>query len=39
MWREMIKLRSAHNRGEQKNEIETEQGKFHAREQAAQFMD
>ena len=39
MRREMIKLRAAQSRGEQKNELETEQGKFHARKQAAQFID
>ena len=38
MWREMIKLRAAQNRGEQENEMETEQGKFHARKQAALIM-
>ena len=34
----MIELRSAQNRGEQKNEMETKQGRFHAREQDAFIM-
>jgi hypothetical protein len=35
----MIKLRAAQDRDEKTNQMETEQGKLHARKQAAQFMD